>query len=710
MTRGKFQDPRGSAPSGSPPSGSAPFRVNPRHVSEAIRIHRPGKPRQRTPRSVIKARRLLSHDDFRNLVTISSASIACFDFSPPIPCSLNPESFVDSIFLTPSRCLEASLTFALSTGHPNVDSVIGRPLSELLPRHAGYESIFDRWRELSLSGQGFESTIRSLQGESLTFQTVVYGRMEHDHLERLWIVLRDVTPQARAVQALTQAELHYRSLVERPGLLLIRMSLGGEIEYMSRCSQDLLGLALEDMTDPAAVLEQLSHPDDRERIQNMALSRSVRSSVQSECELRLRLKNGEFHWFVVRQYPKLSASGCVEHYDLLAFDVQGQREMELKLAQYSKSALVGQMSAGLAHDLNNHLTAIRCQLELADSLTPSPSAVQDAIRAAQRAVGDCHRMGQHLLAVGRGGSSQPGAVNVADLIHNSLALIKYVIPPRISIRLSCGEPTTYVWCDAVQLQQVIINLVLNARDAIAADGEISVTLSRVSLRAAPSSPLVARPSSFVCISVRDNGSGISEEALGHLFSPFFSTKSERGGNGLGLCMVKSLVEAQNGMISFANEPSGGATFSVYLPLLTGSLHVIPPVTDTPLLPLQLTIVITEDTTEIRHALAHALSNMGHHVTTCGSAAELDSHLASHPAPDIILLDEHLPDQTSSKVLPKFASRHPKSRIILMSGEPGGLRSIEASHLGIATIQKPFALGQLIETIAHVMTDMSGKET
>lgn len=684
--------------------GSGPAQGGRTRARRVARGNPGAAAKRRRARSLSSARRHLSHDDFRNLITISSANIACFDFSPPINCSVSPSSFVKALFSTPSRCLESSLVFALSCGHPTVDSVIGLSLSELLPPQRGYTGVFRRWHESRLAGQGFEATVSSAQGEEITLHTVVYGRFEDEHLTRLWIVCRDITAQSRAVFALSQAELHYRSLVERPGLLLVRIRPDGSYEYMSRSTQELLGVSLEEVSAEPAAIRNLVHPDDLDKVRHILDARAARHAGVIETEHRLRLKGGEYHWFIVRQYPKVSPSGEVEYYDLLAFDVQKQREMESKLAQYSKSALLGQLSAGVAHDLNNHLTAIRCQLEVAQSVTEDNVPAQDALKGARRAVDDCHQMGQQLLTVGRGGAPKPAAVSVQELVTGALALARYVIPPRIVLHSSLGDPHARVWGDAVQLQQVLMNLLLNARDAIIGQGDITVTASLVSARGGIDTVAAGRFSTFVCISVRDTGSGISSEALGQLFSPFFSTKRDRGGNGLGLSMVKTIIEAQNGFISFSNEPTGGATFSVHLPLLASpECHAGTHKRSAACSAFPSRIVVAEDSDDIRNALVSCLSALGHSVAAVATGRELGEHLlSSGTPPDLLILDEHLPDQIASESLSHIRRAHPSAKILIVSGEPAALAEISRTMPGIATLPKPFTLPELALKVSRLL--------
>jgi len=269
---------------------------------------------------------------------------------------------------------------------------------------------------------------------------------------------------------------------------------------------------------------------------------------------------------------------------------------------------------------------------------------------------------------------------------------------------SLGDPHARVWGDAVQLQQVLMNLLLNARDAIIDQGDITVTASLVSARGGIDSVTAGRFSTFVCISVRDTGSGISSEAIGQLFSPFFSTKRDRGGNGLGLSMVKTIIEAQNGFISFSNEPTGGATFSLHLPLLTSPEYQVgphEPSTAGPAFPSR--IVVAEDSEDIRNALVSCLSALGHSVAAVATGRELGEHLlSSRTPPDLLILDEHLPDQIASESLSHIRRAHPSAKILIVSGEPAALAEISRTMPGIATLPKPFTLPELALKVSRLL--------
>ena len=520
-------------------------------------------------------RRRLSSQDFRSLVAISSADMVCFEFARPIPCSLNPQDLVERIYTTSSSCLEASLAFALARGFETVDDVIDLPLVQLLPRAHGYEELFRRWHGLSLSGQGFEVSLKTADGQDLIVQAVMYGKITDDHLTRVWLILRDVTAQTRTLQA---------------------------------------------------------------------------------------------------------------------------------LSQYAKVALVGQFSAGMSHDLNNHLTAIRCQLEVATSLTPPDSPALESLSAALQAVDGCHHMGQQLMMVGRGGNFKPGPIKILQVIQDSLRLVRYLLPARISLHFDPTPDDITVWADAVQLQQAFINLILNARDAISAAGTIQIAWERVSYQHSSQASQASHASqslgSFVRISIADTGAGIAADVAPRIFDPFFSTKLERGGNGLGLSMIKSIVEAHDGSISFKSSAAGGTTFFVFLPIFPNQIEAIH--VDDIHKSMQgssslggLDLVIAEDDDAIRSMLLSVLTSMGHRVVVVPNASSLRSYLGKRGiTPHLILLDDTMPDECGSDLLPELIATYPELPIIMMSGSSEIKNLISSYGNRVKFLAKPFAIHEL----------------
>ena len=640
--------------------------------------------------SLRRARQRLSQEDFRSLITVSSASICCFELLKPVSCQLDADAFVAQVYGSPSRCLEASLTFALWSGRSSVDEVIGLSLNDLLPPESGAHALFERWHTLQLSSNGFESEFVELSGKVRTCNAVLYGRISRERLSRVWIVMRDITPQARALAALSAAENHYRSLVEQPGLLFVRVRADGTYEYMSKTAQDSLGLSLEQANTTPHSLFKLVHPDDAGRVRSFLDSRKAGTEQVLEDTHRLQLKDGEHHWFLVRQFPKRAIDGSVESYDLVAVDIQQQRDLALRAEHLAGNALLGHLAAGAAHDLNNYLTVIDSQLSAATHSFTGSSQEPPHLLAVKESLAGCRAIGQRLMNLGGASSAQEAQFSVSEIVSRAADLLRYALPPEVSLSLSPCDSNLFIQADPYQLQRAIINLGLNARDAVSPIGKITLSVSTPR-------PGMAR------ISVLDSGPGIPEAVASRLFQPFFSTKANHGGHGLGLASVKSLAESWGGEVQFRNVTGGGAEFSILIPLAAegglvfegrdGSGQALSSASQR-----SLTIFLAEDMPEVRGAIVASLAAAGHKTVAFPDGEALEQHLQASPSPpDACILDENLPGRRGSSLAQNLARSFPKTAFIVASGT--ALRLSGASRTSqIGWIQKPFSADELLACI------------
>lgn len=622
---------------------------------------------------------------------MSSAAICCIELLEPVPCSLPDEHFVRALYAAPSRCLEASLTFALWAGCSTVDQVIGRSLADLLPSETGCREIFRHWRALSLSTQGFEAELECPAGRRRTCQSVVYGRISHERLSRIWLVLRDITPQARALKALSVSENHYRSLVERPELLFVRIRPDGTYEHMSGAAQETLGVSLQEANVTPCTVFRLVHPDDAQRAQAFVDARRSGSALVLEDEHRLKTKDGGYRWFRVRQFPKRNSDGDIESHDIVAVDIQEQREMAHRADQLSSAAAATRsFSAGLGHDLNNFLAIAMSQLRSAQLELPASSPAQLALDGAQRSLEACRDIGRRLLEIGLEAPEPRETFRLSSLINDTECLLRHALPARISLKVAHTSEDLWLTGEPVQLQRALINLALNARDAIREDGEISITTERVSKREA-------------IIRVRDSGTGIPAESAARLFQPLFSTKIGSGGHGLGLVSTKTLVESFGGRIEFRNRAEGGAEFSLVLPLASQDLLLVSPVNNAPTVRpagwRALTIFLVEDVAELRASLLSTLSSAGHQVVAFPDSESLVSFLADIASPpDLCILDENLPGRSGSSLALHLHSCRPTTKILLTSGAPLPELAHRAGPAALEMLRKPYSPVDLLKAV------------
>lgn len=680
MTKG-----RADIRDGSPTSRSA--RSSPLAPTGSLKSRFASPPRSR---SLQRTRNHLSQDDFRSLITVSSAAICCMELLEPVSCSLPPDEFVRTLYSIPSRCLEASLTLALWTGHSTVDALLGCSLSDLFPPETRSPEMFRHWRLLSLSAQGFEVELEHLSSWRRTCQSVIYGRIFDEQLTRIWIVLRDITPQARALKALSVAENHYRSLVEHPGLLFVRVRPDGTYEHMSRTTQETLGISLEEANVTPCTVFRLVHPEDIPRAQAFLDARSAGSEEVLESEHRLRLRDGRYHWFLVRQFPKLNADGDIDSYDLVAIDIQRQRELARRAERLSSAAVVGELSAGAAHDLNNFLTIAEAQL--GDAITEASAGSRNisALEAVRQVLASCRGIGKQLMEMSAQNPQPDQQLDLSAIVVAVGSLIRYALPARITLTVSTIGKDLWIRGDAIQLQRAILNLVLNARDAISGLGEIIISAESTSAGNA-------------LISVRDSGPGIPQDLAQYLFQPLFSTKHKTGGHGLGLVSSQAIAESLSGRITFRNHPAGGAEFSLILPLISGRSSPLPTPTASSCRvnksTRRLTIFIAEDLPELRASMLSTLSAAGHSPVAFPDAESLISFLSTSPTPpDLFILDENLPGRSGSNLAGQLRAFLPTTSILLTSGALLTRQSTPLGSSNLGCLQKPYSPKDLLQAV------------
>jgi two-component system cell cycle sensor histidine kinase/response regulator CckA len=393
----------------------------------------------------------------------------------------------------------------------------------------------------------------------------------------------------------------------------------------------------------------------------------------------------------------ISQRGVVEFYDVIAIDVQRHKELEQELQRNAQVALVGQLAAGISHDFNNYLSAIVGQLDAALAQAREEGPLSVALHAAKKGAMSCANMASQLLNIGKGRSNSPRDVDLNEVVHEVCTLVSRVIPNKITLRVSTYPRPIYTQGERVQLQQVVINLLLNARDAMPNGGVLSVQVGS----AAPSSnPNSSSEGVAAFITVQDTGLGMSPESVRRIFTPFYTTKSRTGGTGLGLSMVKMIIEAHHGWLDVVSEEGEGSAFTVYLPLIKKEIElksatINPKLAPPPTLGLR-NIAIAEDDDMIRNMLSTALSSMGCDVEVFSNGVLLLDYLKSGTATcDFIIIDDSMPKARGVELLESLRGLLPNADVILTSGDPSVAQDPALKRFGVRFLAKPFPLSELI---------------
>jgi len=386
-------------------------------------------------------------------------------------------------------------------------------------------------------------------------------------------------------------------------------------------------------------------------------------------------------------------------------DVTEKRRLESQLREAQKLEAIGRLAGGVAHDFNNLLTVILNYAELSMREAPPGGALAqglDELRRAGRRAADLTRQ---LLAFGRRQVLQPRVLDVNELLVSSETLLKHLLREDVHVRVFPATSAGSVEADPVQLEQVLMNLVLNARDAMPEGGTVTIETANVELDDAYARAHAGvTPGSYVCISISDTGHGMDKETLGRVFEPFFTTKEVGRGTGLGLATVLGIVEQSRGHVWVYSEPGQGTTFKVYLPRVDGS-PVNAPERAEPLRTVggHETILLVEDDDQVRRLLRTVLSEAGYRVLEAASPrAALAVSEAYDGTIDLLLTDVVMPDMNGRRLADEIATARPYLRVLYMSGYTQNVIVHRVLDAGVAFLQKPVSIDALTRKVRDVL--------
>jgi CheY-like chemotaxis protein len=362
---------------------------------------------------------------------------------------------------------------------------------------------------------------------------------------------------------------------------------------------------------------------------------------------------------------------------------------------------VGRLAGGVAHDFNNLLTAIGGYTRLLlDALDPDDPRHDDALQieaAADRAAS----LTQQLLAFSRGGMLKPTRLDLNTVITELVSLLGRLLGEAIDLRLDLRATTAWVRADRSQVEQVLVNLAVNARDAMPDGGTFRIETEDLDPGTAWRQGLTA--GGYVALSVGDTGVGIAEELRDQVFEPFFTTKSQGEGTGLGLATVYAVVRQAGGRIRLLSEPGRGTTFRILLPVVSeaeGDPATTESATERPL-GRSGRILVVEDETAVRELVGRVLGGAGHQVSSARDAAEaLSLTRRQDPAFDLVLTDVVMPGMNGLQLARELRADRPDLPIILMSGYTA--EPLEASDAGFVLLPKPFTADDLLRHVGAAL--------
>ena len=509
---------------------------------------------------------------------------------------------------------------------------------------------------------------------------------------------RDITASRAAAEALRASEDRYRNLVDNLDDVVFSLDLAGCLTFVSRAISRfgyepalMLGRSIADFV----------HPGDRLQLrQNLA--RRFAGSTDTD-ELRWLDATGSTRYLRSSTRP-MFVGGRVAGITGLFTDVTQQRETEEQLRAAQRMEAVGRLAGGVAHDFNNIVSVILSYTELASDNLPADSPILDDLaeigNAATRAAG----LTRQLLAFSRCQVLDPERVDLGALTSSLTNMLRRLIGEDIELQVENDENLFAVIVDKGQLEQVVMNLAVNARDAMTEGGVLRITTRNATLDATTAASLEVAPGDYVELAITDSGTGIPEAVRKRIFEPFFTTKGVGKGTGLGLSMAHGMVKQSGGGISVDTEPGRGTTFHVFLPRdhspspqpLTASAN-----------PSLATrgherILLVEDDAKLRSAISRVLASVGYDVVAASNAAEaLEICERDHGRFDLVLTDVVMPGIDGKRLVERLRASGDRAKVLYMSGYTD--EAIE--HRGVLDfhfLRKPFAREVLTEKVRSVL--------
>jgi two-component system, cell cycle sensor histidine kinase and response regulator CckA len=414
---------------------------------------------------------------------------------------------------------------------------------------------------------------------------------------------------------------------------------------------------------------------------------------------------GRRRWYRTTKVPLVDATGAVTGLVGLSLDVTDAKLLEQQLLQSQKMEMMGRLAGGVAHDFNNLLTVILGSLEL---LRLDGGVVGDQIDNIQLAATHAAHLTRQLLTFSRQQVIDPRVLDLNVLIAEARTMLMRLISETIVLDTRPASGLWPVRVDPGQTMQVLVNLVVNARDAMPNGGRLTIATGNVTLTAEDlARQPKAAPGDYVCISVSDTGVGLTEDVKQHLFEAFFTTKEKGRGTGLGLATSYGIVRQSDGFITADNQPGGGARFTVFLPRAGEILDATArpaPAMDPAIEPGRETVLVVEDNELVREIAVEALVRHGYAVVAARDAEEALAVARDLPhAVDLLLTDVVLPTMDGRELAARFCAENRNARVLFVSGYAAETIVIDEMAPDFFLLQKPYTTSTLVRRVQEVLS-------
>ncbi|HET6976051.1 MAG TPA: PAS domain S-box protein [Pyrinomonadaceae bacterium] len=586
----------------------------------------------------------------------------------------------------------------------SIPEMLGHDLTMLMPeglRHlhrTGIRRYLDTGQK-HLNWSSIDVPGRHKDGREISLE-LSFGEFVGERERNFTGIVRDITERKRA------EEERERFFVVSADLLVIA-GFDGQFKWVSPAWERALGWTSAELT--AHPWLHFVHPDDQERTIKEG-ERIFHGAEVIAFENRYRHKNGSYHWISWRSRPYMAEQLIYGS----ATDITEQKHLEDQLRQAQKLESIGQLAGGVAHDFNNVLTVIMGHAEVGLPRLPEDHAVrnnlQEIVNAAERAA----TLTRQLLAFSRKQVLEPEIVDINRSVRETEKMLQRLIGEHIELVTLLDPEPGRVMADRSQLEQVLLNLAVNARDAMPRGGKLIIETKSVLLDEDYTRRHVhVQPGRYVMLAVSDTGMGMSSETMQHIFEPFFTTKESGKGTGLGLSMVYGIVKQSGGNIWVYSEPEHGTTFKIYLPLTSHKGEETQ--ASTVELPRQRgteTILLVEDEAGIRNLLQDVLQTEGYTVLAAATGQEALNVCSSYgPQIHLLITDVIMPGMSGRELVDRLLGKGRDIKVLYMSGYTNdAIVNHGVLDPGINFLQKPFTPRNVAAKVREVLEAAAEQNT
>ncbi|MGH7562212.1 MAG: PAS domain S-box protein [Gemmatimonadales bacterium] len=586
------------------------------------------------------------------------------------------------------------------------DEVLGRELAETIipePMREAHREGLARYLALGearVLNQRLEMDALTRNGDLIPVELAITPIAQPEGKVGFSAFLRDISSRRAAEAALRESEERYRAAFEQAGVGMAELGPDARYLRVNRTFCEIVGYDAEELVGHP--LSTVTHPADVLQEQEVFTQVAAGDLASVSRERRYLRKDGTGVWAQVTLSPVRDGTGAVAHLLKVTQDITARKRLEEELRQSQKLDAVGRLAGGVAHDFNNLLTGIIGYADLlrqASDASPQLRQDAEAILLAARRGADLTR---NLLTFARRSATRAEPVDLHATILEVVELLERTFDRRIEIRLKLSARPSTLLGDHSQLANSVLNLALNARDAMPQGGSLAFATSVQMLEADFCSRHAdLTPGRHLVLTVSDTGIGMPPETVARAFEPFFTTKPPGKGTGLGLAMVYGTIKAHRGLVTVASQPGAGTTFTVYLPLTADEVKA--PATNAAR-PVRGAgrVLLVDDEQVIRDLARRMLERVGYTVETAGNGVEAVERVRQAGAPyDVIVLDWNMPRMGGREACRAIRAVRPDARIVLASGVAETAMPEDLARDGFSgVVQKPYNLAELSRVVAE----------